>query len=251
MADHADTRTSLAGMGALTGTAQTTKSGSTCTVKVGNTTVTVQVARDLTVAVGDVLVLVRLGGAEWVAIARMFAGAPAAPVNEPAPQPIPSSVTGTLVLSPVETASYRTTFGWRDDNDDVYQGSYGGWGLHTGCAFYGSAPRSLAGATVTAARVVVQRESGGAFAAVAGNLVKITEATRPGGAPTVSGGTAVTLPAVGADSTLTVPAAYAQALVDGTAGGLGLYQAGGTPYARTSGLGSWSPAWTLTIDWRR
>lgn len=250
MADTADTRTSTAGLGGVLGTAQSTKSGSTCTVSIGGTTTIVEVARDLTVAIGDVLILMRIGAAWW-AVARAYAAAPVAPPNDPAPPPQPASTSGRLVVTPVETASWRTSYGWRTDNDDVYQGQYGGYGLHRGCAFYGTKPRSLAGATVTAASVRVRRESGGSFASVSGTLVKITEATRPGGAPTVTGGQAVTLPAVGSSSTLTVPAAYAQALVDGTVGGLGLYVAGGTPYARTSGRGGWGLAWTLSIDWTR
>lgn len=248
--DPADIRTSLAGLGALTATATSTVSGSTCTATVGDTTVTVQVARDLTVAADDVLLVLRQGS-QWWAVGRLFASAPTPPEVDPAPPPKPVTVTGTLVCAPVETRSYRTGYGWRTDNDSVYQGQYGGWGLHTGCAFYGTKPRSLTGATVTGATVGVKRRSGGVYAAVAGTLVKITQATRPAGAPTVSGGQAVTLPAIGATSTLTVPTAYAQALVDGDVGGLGLYDADGSPYARTSGRGSWSAAWTLRIGWSR
>lgn len=247
--DIADTRTSTAGLGALTGTATSVKSGSTCAVDVGGTTVTVQVARDLTVAVGDVLLLLRQGS-QWWAIARLFTTAPAAVVNDPAPIPRPASTSGALVVAPVETRSWRSS-GWRTDTDDVYQGEYGGWGLHTGCAFYGAKPRSLSGATVTGATVLVQRVRGGAYAAVTGTLVQVAQATRPAGAPTVSSSQAVTLPPVGATSTLTVPTAWAQALVDGTIGGIGLYDADGSPYARTAGRGTWSPAWTLTIGWTR
>lgn len=249
MADPADIRV-LSGLGALTATATSTVSGSTCTAVVGETEVTVQVARDLTVAADDVLLVLRQG-TQWWAIARLFAAAPTPPPPDPGPPPKPDIVTGTLVCAPVETRSYRATFGWRTDSDDVYQGEYGGWGLHTGCAFYGSKPRSLTGATVTSATVRVKRRTGGGYFAVAGTLVQITEDTRPSGAPTVTGGSAVTIPAVGAVSTITVPTAYAQDLVDGVTGGLGFYDADGSPYARTAGRSYWSAAWMLTIGWSR
>lgn len=247
--DIAAVRTSLSGLGALTGTATAAKSGSTVTCTVGDTTVTVQVARDLTVASGDVLLLLRQGSAWW-AIARLFATGPAAPESDVAPDPKPATVHGTLVVTPVETRSYRPS-GWRTDNASVYQGSYGGWGNHTGCAFYGDKPESLSGATVTAASIKVSRVSGGAFAGVTGNLVKITQSKKPTGAPTVTGGSSIALPKVGSSAKLAIPTAYAQALVDGTVGGLGLYESGGSPYARTAGLDDWSAAWTLTIDWSR
>jgi len=243
-------RVRFAGLRVGTGTVSSGKSGSTCGVVVGSATVTMQVARDLTIAVGDIVLFARQGSAWWV-LQRLYAAAPTPPTPPPTPPdptpeppPKPTVTTGTLTCSPVETRSWRTTYGWRSDNTSVYQGEYGGWGNHRGCAFYGSKPRSLAGATVTSAKISLARQSGGSFAAVSGNLVLIAEATRPSGTPTVSAGTGITLPKVGASSTITVPAAYAQTLVDGSQGGLGLYQSGGSPYARTAG-------WTLSITWRR
>jgi hypothetical protein len=253
MADAAANRVRFAGLRVGTGTVATGKSGSTCTVSVGSSTVTMQVARDLTIAVGDIVVFARQGSAWWV-LQRLYAAAPTPPpppVTPPEPPPKPSTTSGTLQCSPVETRSYRPNFGWRSDNTNVYEGEYGGWGNHKGCAFYGTKPKSLSGATVTSASVSVLRTSGGAYASVTGQLVKITEATRPSGAPTVSGGTSVTLPAVGSSATITVPTAYAQALVDGTVGGLGLYVAGGSPYAITAGTAVWGSAWNLTINWTR
>lgn len=255
--DIAANRVRFSGLRVGTGQVATGKSGSTCTVTVGSATVTMQVARDLTIAVGDIVLFARQGSAWWV-LQRLYAAAPTPPAPPPPPPdptpeppPKPTVTTGRLVCAPVETRSYRTTYGWRTDNDSVYQGQYGGWGNHTGCAFYGSKPRSLAGSTVTSASVTVLRQSGGSFAAVTGTLVKITQATRPAGAPTVSGGTGVTLPAVGKSATLTVPTAYAQAIVDGTVGSLGLYDGDGSPYARTAGKSGWGSAWVLTINWRR
>ncbi|HYH31097.1 MAG TPA: hypothetical protein VD903_11980 [Pseudonocardia sp.] len=236
----------------LLATATAAKSGSTVTATVNGTVTTVQVARDLTVASGDVLVVLKIG-TEWFAVARAYAAAPT-PVetNDPPPPPKPSVQTGRLVVAPVETRSYRGTYGWRTDNADVYQGQYGGWGNHYGCAFYGRKPRSLDGATVTSASIRVRRLSGGTYAAQTTTLRLMTNSTRPGGAPTLTSSTTGPRLAVNAQNdSFTVPTSWAQAIVDGGAGGLAIYDAGGSPYVRLAGRGSWSAAWTLTINWQR
>ena len=251
MSDFAGTRVSTAGLGLLQGTAASAVTGSTASIVVGSITVTAQVVRGLTLAAGDV-VLVGRQGSQWWVIARLYAAAPAAPTDsgtEPDPQPV--TRTGSLLCTPVETRSRRDSK-WRTDTDDVLQGSYGGYGTSTGCAFYGGKPRSLAGATVTAASVKVRRESGGVFAAQAPTLWLVTQSTRPSGAPTLTSATAGPSLRVNAStSAFGIPAAWAQAMVDGTSGALAVYDADGSPYLRYSGRGSWSPAWTLTIKWRR
>lgn len=231
-------------------TATTTKVGSTISAVVNGTTVTVECARDLTVAVGDVLIVGKVG-ASWFALARVFAAAPLAAPNDAPPTPNPPAITGTLVVSPVETRSYRNG-AWRTDTTQVIQGQYGGGGNHTGAAFYGSAPRSLAGATVIAASIQVRRDTGGVFAAGGSTMRLITQATRPGGAPTLTSSTAGPSLAVGAaQSAFAVPSAWVQSMVDGTAGGLGFFTASASPYVRFAGIGDWSPAFSLTIYWSR
>lgn len=237
-------------MSAVLATATTAKSGSTCSAVVNGTATTVQVARDLTVASGDVLVVAQIGS-QWFALGRVFAAAPTAVDNDPAPEPKPVVTTGTLVIAPVETRSWRPSYGWRTDNTDVYQGEYGGWGNHTGSIFYGRKPRSLAGATVTKATIRVRRLSAGAYAPQATTLRLLTEATRPSGAPSLGASTAGPSLGVGDTATFTLPDSWAQQLVDGTAGGLAFYDGGGSPYVRFAGRGSWSPAFTLAISWRR
>lgn len=241
-------------MSGILATATTSKSvASTVTATVNGVETLVQVARDLTVAAGDVLLVVRVG-AQWFAVARYF---PAAivdlPSNDRPPDPKPVVTTGSLVVSPVETRSYRPTYGWRTDTTDVYQGQYGGWGNHTGCAFYGAKPRSLAGATVTSATVKVRRPggTGSTYAAVGTTMRLMTQATRPGGAPTLTSSTAGPSIKAGADTTFTIPDSWAQAMVDGTAGGIAFFDSDGSPYIIFAGRGSWSPAFTLTINWRR
>jgi hypothetical protein len=232
-------------------TATAAKSGSTVTANVDGTVVTVQVSRDLTVASGDVIFVSRFGS-QWVALGRMFASAVGvADDNDVPPDPKPSVVTGTRVISPKETRSYRSG-GWRTDNDNVYQGQYGGNGNHIGAVFYGGTPRSLDGATVTSATIRVRRpNSGGAYAAQATTLRLMTESTKPAGSPTLTSSTSGPSLRRGETETFTIPDSWAQALVDGTAGGLAVYEADGSPYVILSGRGDYGPAFTLTINWTR
>ena len=234
---------------AVLATATAAKSSGTVTATVNGEIKTVQVARDLTVAAGDVLLLHRVG-AQWFASCRLFTAAVGEVENDAPPPSKPVEVTGRLVVSPVETRSYKGGT-WRTDTTDVLQGSYGGTANNTGSVFYGSKPRSLAGATVTAATIRVRRARGGAYAATPTTMRLVTQATRPGGAPTLTSSTSGPRIAVGSTTDFTIPDSWAQAMVDGTAGGLAFYEADGTPYVRFAGRGTYSPAFTLTISWRR
>ena len=49
----------------------------------------------------------------------------------------------------------------------------------------------------------------------------------------------------------TLPPSWVQALVDGTAGGIGFYNAAGTPFLVYAGRGSYGPAFTITAQWTR
>lgn len=239
--------------GAMLAEATAAKVGSTVTATINGVVVTVQVARDLTVAAGDVLVVQRIGPV-WVALQRMYAAATTPDVDEtPPPAPKPTTTTGSLVVTPVETRSYRTTYGWRTDNTSVYQGQYGGWGLHTGAVFYGTKPQSLKGSTVTDAKLRVKRLAGGAYAAQATTMRLMTNKTRPSGTVTLQASTTSGPSlAVGASTTtFDVPTSWAQALVNGTAGGLAFYDADGSPYVQFAGRAEWSSAFTLTIYWSR
>lgn len=250
MSDFANVKASTAGLGAILATATTVKTNGICSAIVNDVVTEIQVARDLTVAVGDVLILQRIGS-QWFAIGRAYTAAPLPTDNETAPPPKPVTTSGTLVVAPVETRSYRSG-GWRTDNTNVYQGAYGSGGNHTGAVFYGRKPRSLSGATVTSARIRVRRSSGGGIIAPQSTTMRlVTQSTRPGGAPTLTSSTAGPSLARGASTTFAVPDAWAQAMVDGTAGGIGFFDAEGSPYVIFDGRGSWSPAFTLTINWTR
>lgn len=250
MADFADTHFSRWGKGLLVGDAKSTVSSGTATISVGGEQITANVRRDLTLAVNDKVLIGRVGSF-WVVIDRLGTAAISTPPEvEIPPPPKPATTSGRLIVSPASTRSYRTSYGWRTDNAYVYQGEYGGYGNHTGCVFYGSKPRTLTGKTVTSASVrVTRRNEGGVFAAQTSTLRLMTDSTKPAGAPTLTSSTTGPRLARGStDTSFTVPTAWIQAIVDGTAGGLALFTSSGSPYMIFDGRPSSS--WTLTINWR-
>lgn len=228
------------------------KSGSTTTAWIDGVLVQVEVARDLTVAAGDVVLVDRFGS-QWFVVARFYPGAVALPdgTTDPVPEPRPAVVYGTLVVDPVATASRRGSE-WRTDNDDVFQGETNGNGNHVGVAFYGDKPRSLDGATVTAATVSIRRrDRGGLDSAQALTLWLGTETVQPVGAVTLGSTTAGPSLARGQAVEWVLPVSWVQAMVDGTAGSLAVYEADGSPYVILDGRGAWTAAFTLTIEWQR
>jgi hypothetical protein len=267
MADLADTRVTTAGLGALQGVALTASASGACIARIGGIEITARVVTGLTVAANDQLLLIRRGATYW-AIAKVPA-APSLPPTPPAagsgpdggdvsPDPKPIVKTGRLVCAPVATSTYRDG-SWRSDGGsinsfDTYQGRYAGssYGRMTGCAFYGTTPRTLAGATVTSASIQVRRLGGGDFAARTATLRLVSQPTRPAGAPTLNETTSG--PSLAVNSTnnaFAIPVSWAQAMVDGTRGGLAISLTADTPYLRLAGRASWSAAWSLTINWRR
>lgn len=231
-------------------TATAAKVGSTVTATVNGIDTTVQVARDLPVAAGDVLGVAKIGS-QWFAMGRFFTAAPAPADVQPPPPTKPPVVTGKLVITPVYTGSYRDGK-WRTDSSDVIQGSYGGAGNSTGAAFYGPKAGSLAGATVTDCWITVRRGSGGAYSAQQTTLRLITQSTKPAGAPTLTSSNAG--PTIPTNSTLQrfdIPNSWGQAIVNGTSGGIGIFDSSGSPYVRFVGRSDYSSSFALTLSWRR
>lgn len=249
MSDFAETK-QRQGREPILGRATAAKVGSIAAVEINGTVVNVQVARDVTVAADDIVIIERTENL-WVVTGRLFTAAAPNPSGNGGGVPT-GGTSGANPFAPVETRSYRSS-GWRTDTTDIYQGQYGGWGNHTGCAFYGSGPRSLAGSTVTAASIAVRRNgAGGITAPQATTLWLVTQSTRPGGAPTLTSSTAgPTLGWSQQNNAFAIPVAWAQAMVNGTAGGLAIYTAGGSPYVILSGNGTWGPSFTLSISWTR
>lgn len=252
MTDNRTAPTSVAALAATgLGYAQGAKSSGKLNVRVDGTVVSMHAARDVTFAAGDRVAWVRAGD-QLIAVCRIDTAAITdLPDVATPPAAQPTVVKGSRSFTPVETRS-RQGSRWRTDNGDVYQGQFGANGNHVGAAFYGSGPRGLAGATVTAAYVRLRRKAaGGSATAQSTTLRLVTERTRPSGAPTLTSTTAGPAWRWGQAGTFTIPTAWAQSIVDGTAGGLALYDASGSPYVIFDGRGSYSPAFTLTIEWRR
>ena len=253
MTDFADNRV-RPGREPLTVYATGSKSGDSVPVWLNGTVITVKCARDISPGTNDVLLLER-NGLYWVAVARLGTAAVPPPIDNVAPPPAkPATVTGTSTFGPVETRSYRTSVfvGWRTDNDDIYQGQYGGNGNHVGCAFYGNALLSLAGATILSASIQVRRKSSGGVTAGQGTtLWLVTEKTRPGGAPTRTSSTGGPTLAWGQSTSFGIPASWVQSMAAGTAGGLAIFNSGGSPYVIWDGRGGYGPSMTMTVNWSR
>jgi hypothetical protein len=251
MTDSASNKVNLSGVPSGIGFAVGAKASGYLTVNVNGTLTSMQAARDVTFADGDPVVFLRIG-AIWAVVARLGSAPPVVqPDNPTPPPPKPTVVTGTKTFTPVETRS-RQGSKWRTDTDDVYQGQYGGNGNHVGCAFYGSGPRSLAGATVTSATIKMRRANhGGITAAQDTTLWLVTQKTRPSGAPTLTSTTDGPNLKWGATTTFTIPTSWAQAMVDGTAGGLAVFESDGGPYVILDGRGNYGSAFSLSIKWRR
>ncbi|MFK0173423.1 hypothetical protein ACIQU5_32035 [Streptomyces sp. NPDC090306] len=254
--------------GAQVATALSTVSGGAIAATISKQQLTIRVAAGLTVAVGDVLLVIR-AGSDWVATDKLQAAPTVAPTPAPvidtpvkdtgdAPPPSkPVTRTGTLVCTPTATACYRGS-SWRSDGGsvnsfDTFQGRYSGssYGRMTGCAFYGSKPHTLSGATITKATLKLKRLSAGDYAARRPTMRLISQTSRPSGAPTLQDSTTGPSLSLGGSTTWVVPTSWGQALADGSSGGLGLYVAADSPYICLAGRSSWSAAWTLTLSWRR
>lgn len=110
-------------------------------------------------------------------------------VNSGTPPSTPPAPDTVSTWNSSSARSYRTGYatGWRSDAD-ARQGQWNGYGLHTGCWFFGDAPaQAVTGKTVKKIRVYLTRKSSG------GNSGPVTvyiryhnHASQPGTAPVVS-----------------------------------------------------------------
>lgn len=241
--------------GAQLATATAAKSGSSVTAVINGVTTTVQVARDLTVATGDVLVVSKVGQGnrgQWFALGRAYTAAPAYLDPDNAIPPPTTFPGGRLTIAAIFSGTFHDG-AWETGRDDVAQGVYGGAGNATGVALYGYKAQALAGATVLGASVSITRIPGGPATASAATLQKVQDAVYPGNgvAPTLLASTAGPSLAPGDTTEFVIPTSWAQDMVNGVSGGLGVFVGGGTPYLRFGGRRNSATAWLLTIDWTR
>lgn len=251
MSDSAGNHTSLAGLAAGVGIAQGAKSSGMLTVRVNSLDVQMHAARDVTFAAGDRVAFVR-AGATWVAVARAGTAAVAdQPDAAVAPPANPPTVFGSTAFVPAEYGNWQDTR-WSNDTSNILQGqATTSAPNNTGTVFYQNAFRALAGATASAARVQIRRSTrGGKPGALPLTLWLVTQTTRPLGAPTLTDTTVGPLLAWGQSTSFTIPTAWAQAMIDGTAGGLAVFESDGSPYIALDALGNASQ-FALTVDWSR
>jgi hypothetical protein len=131
MTDPAANHVTLAGVPSGVGYARGAAASGLVTVTVSGTDTVMHAARGVTFAANDRVAFIRVGQI-WVALCTLGTAAAAEIPDTPTPPPSkPPVVTGSKTFLPVETRS-RQGSRWRTDNDDVYQGQYGGNGNHTG-----------------------------------------------------------------------------------------------------------------------
>ena len=206
-----------------------------------------------TPTIGDVVSIAWYGTARRGVVMGELSTSPAA-AEEPAPKPtppLPQPRTGTTTFPARSVGTYRSGQ-WRTDaNGDVIQGTAPGYpGANEGAWFYhGAIKQTLAGATVTSARIYLGRTSGGVYAAQACHLQRVTNNVRPSGALTFSGSVDDVSLAVGQTGWFTISTAIVQALV--TSGGSIGIRAPSGPYMRMFGLSKSSSAGALRISWKR
>jgi hypothetical protein len=112
-------------------------------------------------------------------------------------------------------------------------------------------PHTLNGATCTKATVKIKRLSAGDYSGRSATLRLVSQASRPGGAPTSQ---RVDVRPFAKDrrfDDVHLPTSWGQALIDGTRGGIAISISSDDPYIHLAGRGSWSAAFTVTLSWRR
>jgi phage minor structural protein len=141
--------------------------------------------------------------------------------------------TTTTTWTATSTASWRDAYGgWRSDSNYVYQGEYGGYGNHRGCAFfhYADIQSKLSGKTVKSVQLYLSRRSGGTNAAQSVNIYTHNLTSASGTPALTLHKTAAGSYAVGQAKWITLPISVGNSLKNGTAKGIALYSSSGSPY---------------------
>lgn len=228
-----------------TGTVSTVPGGSTVTVNVAGVSTACTFLASYSPVVGDTVALDWSSSQPRVLGKIGTVGAPAAPAPPSAPPPAASA--GVTTFPAVDSGSFRDG-SWRGDTSDVIQGDAPGYAGHgnNGAWFYGSAPESLAGATVTKAEVYLPSGSS-SVSTPAVHLYRHGSRTRPAGDVTRLAGPFDVAKPWGTAGWYPFDTAAAQVIVN-LGGGVGI---AGTPYARLDGLSKNGQSGALRITWSR
>lgn len=220
----------------------------TVTVDLGEQTVTMPKVRDYaSPAANDVVLVIKTGRLLYCIGAVNAAPVVKPPADPEVPPPPASNEVRTRSFRPVSVGTYRG--GWRGDTGDVLQGDWSGHGVNQGAAYYGSGPAGLTG-TAVSGTVRVKRLAGGVSAPQSPTFRLLDHKRRPAGAPSFSDTFAGPAIAIGDTRAVALPTAWVTALINGTAGGIGIGVAGSSPYIRLAGRGAWAPSFELTIKWK-
>lgn len=232
----------------------------TCTVDLGAGRVLPGVLRPagVSLAVGDTVLLTRCDATRWLVLCRP---ATTAPVTIPAAESwlMPWNVTtaaatgaaNPLVVNATDAGSWAFN-SWADST--VKQGYYSSSSaIRYGAWWYGpGAFAPVAGRVATSLTLRVSRPgSGGVNTALPVHARLHLDPTRPGGGPTWhgDGGAAPTGPAWSAAATVSLPTWWGQALIDGTAAGVGLYYPSSGDYAVYNDLATDAACGQLALGW--
>lgn len=201
-----------------------------------------------TPAVADTVAILWRGGDTTGLVLGEVGTAYAPPSPEPPPTGLPpGATTGSTVFTATACGSYRDG-AWRtDDNGDVIQGTYPGFGANQGVWFYSGQPRAtLGGATVDSAEIWLSRAAAGVNGPQTVHLYRTGEDYK-GSPPTFGAGPTNHDLSVGQYGWFPISTTIAQGIVD-AGGGVGIQ---GAPYLRMAGLTKSGQAGALRINWRR
>lgn len=197
---------------------------------------------------GDVAVMVRSANRLWMLGVH---GAPVAvpdpddPNEAPSeenPKPPDAPTTTTVRLSPTATGTARGG-SVRPDTGDLYQGDWTGRGINSGMAVYRA--RQLSG-VVASCSVRIKRLDAGVFAAAAPTLRLMAQGSLVG-SPTWQAEQVGPALKAGESRTVALPTSWGQALINGTAGGIGIHVLSNSPYVRLAGKAQGFMTVTLRI----
>lgn len=168
--------------------------------------------------------------------------------GEMSPTPPPARVEQTMSFRPTFTGTYRGA-SWRTDTTDLYQGQGPVAGTDYGAAYYGGALAPVGATEALSGTVRIRRLPTGKSASLSPRMRLLTDSERPSGAPSFSAEFDGPALAIDEASVVTLPVDWVAALLNGSAGGIGI--GGGDAYMRLAGPSNWAPAMELTLTYRK
>jgi len=214
-----------------TGTVQAAASGGMISVLLAgqSTPVLVAVPRSIAPAVNDVVLVASDAASYVIAILGVAGGAVVPPTFGGVV--VPPGSRGPEAVTPIRSATWRGG-AWRGDTSDLFCGDYTSRGVNWGGAWYGSGFRGRG--TLAAATATLVRGAGGIFAAQTPTMLLLAASDPPGAWAAPIATTAGPALSIGVPVGWAIPGGWLALLQSGGAGGIGIGQAGTTPYIHLS-----------------